>query len=69
MDDIFPTSKIARGGVVGKTMFKIALKHSSSFDKHSLSSSDKQQKIKEQNHKDIAQMMFDTLGHLKGVSA
>lgn len=56
-----------REKVVGKAMLKIGLKHSTNVIKRSFSSKEKQEEIKEQNHKEIAKVIFDSLGHLKGV--
>ena len=68
MDKLIPTSKIARGKVVVNAVLKIGVKHSTNVLKRSFVSKEKQKEIKEQNHKEIADVIFDSLGHLKGVS-
>ena len=59
MDKQLPTSKLSRGKVVGKALLKIGVKKSCQL----ITRSDKSQ-----NHEDIADIIFDALGELKGVS-
>ena len=54
-----PTSKIGRGAVVGKAAVKIGLKKS----KRAIFGGDKKQ-----NNEEIADIIFEALSHLKGVS-
>jgi predicted unusual protein kinase regulating ubiquinone biosynthesis (AarF/ABC1/UbiB family) len=59
MDKQLPTSKHSRGKVVGKALLKIGAKKGRQL----ITRSDKSQ-----NHEDIADIIFDALGELKGVS-
>ncbi len=59
MDNALPTGKFSRGKVVGKALLKIGVKKSKTFFING---------NKEQNHEDIADIIFDALGELKGVS-
>jgi len=59
MDNHLPTSKLSRGKVVGKALLKIGVKKSKRFITHG---------DKKQNHEEIADIIFDALGELKGVS-
>lgn len=63
-----PTSKLSRGTVVGKTLFKIGAKQTKSFVKRSLGDKHKHADIQEQTHEEIADVIFEALGELKGVS-
>ena len=54
-----PTSKLSRGKVVGKALLKIGAKRSKCFITNG---------SKEQKHEEIADIIFDALGELKGVS-
>ena len=59
MDKSLPTGKLSRGKVVGKALLKIGVNKS----KRILTNGDKTQ-----SHEDIADIIFDALGELKGVS-
>ncbi|MCF6244488.1 MAG: AarF/ABC1/UbiB kinase family protein [Sulfurovum sp.] len=59
MDNALPTSKLSRGTVVGKALLKIGAKKTKRF----LSNGNKTK-----NHEEIADIIFDALGELKGVS-
>ena len=59
MDNALPTGKLSRGKVVGKALLKIGAKKSKRY----LTGGDKTQ-----NHEEIADIIFDALGELKGVS-
>jgi predicted unusual protein kinase regulating ubiquinone biosynthesis (AarF/ABC1/UbiB family) len=59
MDSTLPTGKLSRGKIVGKALFKIGVKKSKTF----LANGDK-----EKNQEEIADIIFDALGELKGVS-
>ena len=59
MDKQLPTSKLSRGAVVGKTLLKIGAKKT----KHLITRTNK-----EQTHEEIADIIFDALGELKGIS-
>jgi predicted unusual protein kinase regulating ubiquinone biosynthesis (AarF/ABC1/UbiB family) len=59
MDKALPTGRLSRGKVVGKALLKIGVKKSKTF----LTNGNK-----EQSHEEIADIIFDALGELKGVS-
>jgi len=59
MDNPLPTGKLSRGKVVGKALLKIGAKKTKRF----VTNGDKTQ-----NHEEIADIIFDALGELKGVS-
>jgi predicted unusual protein kinase regulating ubiquinone biosynthesis (AarF/ABC1/UbiB family) len=59
MKNKLPTSKFARANVVGKAMLKIGIKKTS----HLITKKDSTQ-----SHEEIADILFDALGELKGVS-
>ena len=59
MDNALPTGKLSRGKVVGKALLKIGAKKSKRY----LTGGDKTQ-----NHEEIADIIFDALGELKGIS-
>ena len=59
MDKHLPTGKVARGTVVGKALLKIGAKKSKRF----LTNGNH-----EKNHEEIAEVLFDALGELKGIS-
>lgn len=63
-----PNSKLGRGKVVGKTLLKIGAKQTKGFVKRSLGSKKKHASIKEQTHEEIANVIFEALGELKGLS-
>ena len=59
MDKALPTGKLSRGKVVGKALLKIGVKKSKRFITNG---------NKEKNHEEVADVIFDALGELKGVS-
>jgi len=59
MDNALPTGKLSRGKIVGKALLKIGAKKS----KHFITGGNK-----EKNHEEVADVIFDALGELKGVS-
>ena len=59
MDKALPTGKLSRGKVVGKALLKIGVKNSKRFITGG---------NKEKNHEEVADVIFDALGELKGVS-
>ena len=63
-----PTSKVARGGVVGKAMLKIGVSHSKGVVKRAFMSKEKKELSQKQTHAQIAKVIIDSLGELKGVS-
>ena len=66
--DKLPTSKLARGKVVGKALLKIGAKKSKTFVQNSFSSRARKEQTLEQSHEEIADIIFDALGELKGIS-
>ena len=63
-----PTNKFSRGKVVGKALLKIGATQTKSFVKRSLGHKNIHTNIKEQTHEEIADVIFEALGELKGVS-
>lgn len=59
MKNSLPTSKLARASVVGKAMLKIGAKKSTAFITR---------KTPTQTHEEIADILFEALGELKGIS-
>ena len=59
MDNALPTGKLSRGKVVGKALLKIGAKKSKRFITCG---------NKEKNHEEVADVIFDALGELKGIS-
>ncbi|MBU1667661.1 AarF/ABC1/UbiB kinase family protein [bacterium] len=68
MKNSVPVSKMARGGVVGKAMFKIGVSHSKGIVKRAFMSKEKKEASQNQTHAEIAKVIIDSLGQLKGVS-
>jgi predicted unusual protein kinase regulating ubiquinone biosynthesis (AarF/ABC1/UbiB family) len=68
MTKALPTSKLSRGAVVGKTMLKIGSTHAKGFVKRSLGKKQTQDQSHKETHEEIADILFDALGQLKGVS-
>ncbi len=63
-----PTSKIQRGGVIGRTLLKIGATKSKTILKRTFSSLPKKEKLQEEMHEEVAKTIFEALGELKGVS-
>lgn len=63
-----PVSKMARGSVVGKAMLKIGVTHSKGKIKRAFMSKEKQEASQKETHAQIAKVIIDSLGTLKGVS-
>ena len=68
MDNQLPTGKFSRGKVVGKALVKMGAKQTKGLVKRSFGSKEKKEKIKEETHEEMADIIFDALGELKGVS-
>jgi len=66
--DTLPTSKLARSKVVGKAILQIGSRKSKEVLKRGFLSPAQKELSKEQNQKEIAQIIMDALGELKGVS-
>ncbi len=63
-----PTSRLLRGTVVGKALLRIGTSKTKSFAKRSLGDKKKQRDIEEETQEEIANIIFEALGELKGVS-
>jgi predicted unusual protein kinase regulating ubiquinone biosynthesis (AarF/ABC1/UbiB family) len=63
-----PTSKVARGRVVGKAMLKIGMASSKGAVKRAFMSKENKEASKSNTHAEIAKVIIDSLGQLKGVS-
>ncbi len=63
-----PSSKLSRGTVVGKALLKIGAAHGKGLVKRTLGSRSESNAHAEQTHEQIADIIFDALGELKGVS-
>jgi predicted unusual protein kinase regulating ubiquinone biosynthesis (AarF/ABC1/UbiB family) len=63
-----PTSKTSRGAVVGKAMFKIGVASSKGAVKRAFMSKENQETSKLNTNAEIAKVIIDSLGQLKGVS-
>jgi len=68
MQNSIPTSKIARGKVVGKAMLKIGATTTKGAVKRAFMSKDKKEASKSDTHAKIAKVIIDSLGELKGIS-
>lgn len=65
MDSLVPSSKLGRGKVVGKALLKIGVTKTKGFVKKPFSSNEKNQQY---TNEAIANIIFEALGELKGVS-
>jgi len=68
MQNKIPTSKTARGAVVGKAMLKIGVAHSKGVVKRAFMGKDKKEKSQNETHAEIAKVIIESLGTLKGIS-
>ena len=68
MQSKIPTSKTARGSVVGKAMFKIGVAQSKGVVKRAFMSKEKKEASQKDTHAEIAKVIIESLGTLKGVS-
>ncbi len=68
MQNEIPTTKLARGGVVGKAMIKIGVSHSKGVVKRAFMSKEKKEASQKETHAQIAKVIIESLGTLKGVS-
>ena len=68
MQSKIPTSKTARGAVVGKAMFKIGLASSTGVVKRAFMSKEKKETSQKETHAQIAKVIIESLGTLKGIS-
>jgi len=68
MQSKIPTSKTARGAVVGKAMLKIGLASSTGVVKRAFMSKEKKETSQKETHAQIAKVIIESLGTLKGIS-
>ena len=68
MQSKIPTSKTSRGVVVGKAMFKIGVASSKGAVKRAFMSKENKEASQSETHAEIAKVIIDSLGTLKGVS-
>ena len=68
MQNSIPTSKLARGTVVGKAMLKIGATSTKGAVKRAFMSKEKRDASKSDTHTQIAKVIIDSLGQLKGIS-
>jgi predicted unusual protein kinase regulating ubiquinone biosynthesis (AarF/ABC1/UbiB family) len=68
MQSKIPTTKMARGGVVGKAMFKIGVASSKGAVKRAFMSKEKKEESQKETHAQIAKVIIESLGTLKGIS-
>ena len=68
MQNSIPTSKLARGKVVGKAMLKIGATTTKGVVKRAFLSKEKKEASKSNTHAQIAKVIIDSLGELKGIS-
>jgi len=63
-----PTTKTARGKVVGKAMLKIGVAQSKGMVKRAFMSKAKKEESQKETHAEIAKVIIESLGTLKGIS-
>jgi predicted unusual protein kinase regulating ubiquinone biosynthesis (AarF/ABC1/UbiB family) len=68
MQSKIPTSKMSRGGVVGKAMLKIGVAQSKGVVKRAFMSKGKKEESQKETHAEIAKVIIESLGTLKGIS-
>ena len=68
MQNKIPTTKISRGAVVGKAMLKIGVAQSTGVVKRAFMSKEKKEKSQNETHAEIAKVIIESLGTLKGIS-
>ena len=68
MQNSIPTSKLARGKVVTKAILKIGATSTKGAVKRAFMSKDKKEASKSDTHAQIAKVIIDSLGQLKGIS-
>ena len=68
MQNKIPTSKTARGAVVGKAMLKIGVAQSKGVVKRAFMGKEKKEASKKETHAEIAKVIIESLGTLKGIS-
>jgi len=68
MDKSPPKGKLSRSGVVGKALVRIGVAHTKGIVKRKLGSKNQSEHIKDETHEEVADIIFNALGELKGVS-
>ena len=68
MHSTIPTSKLARGKVVGRAILKIGATTTKGAVKRAFMSKEKRASSKSNTHEEIAKVIIDSLGQLKGIS-
>ena len=68
MKNSIPVSKMARGGVVGKAMLKIGVTKSKGVVKRAFMSKEQKEESQKETHAQIAKVIIESLGTLKGIS-
>jgi len=68
MQSNIPATKMSRGGVVGKAMLKIGVSTTKGAVKRAFMSKEKKEESKKETHAEIAKVIIESLGTLKGVS-
>ena len=68
MQNKIPTTKISRGAVVGKAMLKIGVAQSTGVVKRAFMSKEKKEESQNETHAEIAKVIIESLGTLKGIS-
>jgi predicted unusual protein kinase regulating ubiquinone biosynthesis (AarF/ABC1/UbiB family) len=68
MQNNIPTSKTARGAVVGKAILKIGVAQSKGAVKRAFMSKEKKEASQNETHAEIAKVIIESLGTLKGIS-
>jgi len=63
-----PTSRVSRGAVVGKAMLKIGITSGTGAVKRAFMSKENKELSKSETHAEIAKVIIDSLGTLKGIS-
>jgi predicted unusual protein kinase regulating ubiquinone biosynthesis (AarF/ABC1/UbiB family) len=68
MQSEIPTTKMSRGGVVGKAMLKIGVAQSKGVVKRAFMRREKRDESQKETHAEIAKVIIESLGTLKGIS-
>lgn len=68
MDNLPPTGRLARSRVVGKALLRVGATQTRGVIKRSLGSREKKEAIQTDTQEQIAEILFEALGELKGVS-
>ena len=66
--DTLPTTRVARGKVVGKAMLRIGARRSTDSVKMAFLSDEQRDIVNEESHRATAKIIMESLGELKGIS-